>query len=195
MRKETDYIESRLGKILEKTGFKVFTSYKPIGTDAGEIDLIAIYGNHVIIAEVKSTYIRSSIQEIHEYKNFTLNKASYQLDKKVEYIKKYFLKEHFSDLSEVVLHTWVIDTTLEFDHEYIGDHLKVSLDEIIISLNGHKDFMDSFVNSDFDLKKSIDRVDPIQFLESIENNLFWNKQIGNYDDNLQGMLQKLSSKM
>lgn len=178
---ETNQIELTLAEKMHHLGFEVFPQLVPEFKDVGEIDLIAIHGNHVIVAEVKSTYIRSSIQEIYEYKNFTLNKASYQLDKKVEYIKKYFLKEFFDDISEVVLHTWIIDTTLEFDHEYFGDHLKVSLDEVIITSNCESEFMQKLVDEQFYIEKDEVKIDPIQFLESIEKNTFWSKQLGNYD--------------
>src|SRR5690606_36902524 len=174
---ETNQIELTLAEKMHHLGFEVFPQLVPEFKDVGEIDLIAIHGNHVIVAEVKSTYIRSSIQEIYEYRNFTLNKASYQLDKKVEYIKKYFLKEFFDDISEVVLHTWIIDTTLEFDHEYFGDHLKVSLDEVIITSNCESEFMQKLVDEQFYIEKDEVKIDPIQFLESIEKNTFWSKQL------------------
>lgn len=190
---ETNQIELTLAEKMHHLGFEVFPQLVPEFKDVGEIDLIAIHGNHVIVAEVKSTYIRSSIQEIYEYKNFTLNKASCQLDKKVEYIKKYFLKEFFDDISEVVLHTWIIDTTLEFDHEYFGDHLKVSLDEVIITSNCESEFMQKLVDEQFYIEKDEVKIDPIQFLESIEKNTFWSKQLGNYDYYIEKMLNKFAS--
>lgn len=190
---ETNQIELTLAEKMHHLGFEVFPQLVPEFKDVGEIDLIAIHGNHVIVAEVKSTYIRSSIQEIYEYKNFTLNKASYQLDKKVEYIKKYFLKEFFDDISKVVLHTWIIDTTLEFDHEYFGDHLKVSLDEVIITSNCESEFMQKLVDEQFYIEKDEVKIDPIQFLESIEKNTFWSKQLGNYDYYIEKMLNKFAS--
>lgn len=100
LKSETDQIELNLAEKLDRIGFQVFCQYVPSEGNAGEIDLIAMYDNHVIVAEVKSTYIRSSIQEIYEYKKFVLNKASYQLDNKVEYIKRHFLSRHFEDMAE-----------------------------------------------------------------------------------------------
>ena len=125
LKSETDQIELNLAEKLDRIGFQVFCQYVPSEGNAGEIDLIAMYDNHVIVAEVKSTYIRSSIQEIYEYKKFVLNKASYQLDNKVEYIKRHFLSRHFEDINDVIIHSWIIDTTLEFDHEYFGNHFSV----------------------------------------------------------------------
>ena len=193
LKSETDQIELNLAEKLDKIGFQVFCQYVPSEGNAGEIDLIAMYENHVIVAEVKSTYIRSSIQEIYEYKNFVLNKASYQLDNKVEYIKRHFLSKHFGDINDVIIHSWIIDTTLEFDHEYFGDHLKVSLDEVIITSNCESEFMQKLVDEQFDIEKDEVKIDPIQFLESIEKNTFWSKQLSNYDHYMEKMLSKLAS--
>lgn len=179
LKSETDQIELNLAEKLDKIGFQVFCQYVPSEGNAGEIDLIAMYENHVIVAEVKSTHIRSSIQEIYEYKNFVLNKASYQLDNKVEYIKRHFLSKHFGDINDVIIHSWIIDTTLEFDHEYFGDHLKVSLDEVIITSNCESEFMQKLVDEQFDIEKDEVKIGPIQFLESIEKNTFWSKQLSN----------------
>ncbi|MCJ8161841.1 hypothetical protein [Acinetobacter zhairhuonensis] len=193
LKSETDQIELNLAEKLEKIGFQVFCQYVPSEGNSGEIDLIAMYENHVIVAEVKSTYIRSSIQEIYEYKNFVLNKASYQLDNKVEYIKRHFLSKHFGNINDVIIHSWIIDTTLEFDHEYFGDHLKVSLDEVIITSNCESEFMQKLVDEQFDIEKDEVKIDPIQFLESIEKNTFWSKQLDNYDHYMEKMLSRLAS--
>ena len=193
LKSETDQIELNLAEKLDRIGFQVFCQYVPSEANAGEIDLIAMYDNHVIVAEVKSTYIRSSIQEIYEYKKFVLNKASYQLDNKVEYIKRHFLSRHFEDINDVIIHSWIIDTTLEFDHEYFGNHLKVSLDEVIITSNCESEFMQKLVDEQFDIEKDEVKIDPIQFLESIEKNTFWSKQLGNYDHYMEKMLSKLAS--
>ena len=193
LKSETDQIELNLAEKLAKIGFQVFCQYVPSEGNAGEIDLIAMYENHVIVAEAKSTYIRSSIQEIYEYKKFVLNKASYQLDNKVEYIKRHFLSKHFGDINDVIIHSWIIDTTLEFDHEYFGDHLKVSLDEVIITSNCESELMQKLVDEQFDIEKDEVKIDPIQFLESIEKNTFWSNQLSNYDHYMEKMLSKLAS--
>ena len=59
LKSETDQIELNLAEKLDRIGFQVFCQYVPSEGNAGEIDLIAMYDNHVIVAEVKSTYIRS----------------------------------------------------------------------------------------------------------------------------------------
>lgn len=193
LKNETDRIEINLSQKFKKAGFQVFCQYQPKEGSAGEIDLIAISGNHVLVAEVKSTYIRSSIQEIYEYKNFTLNKAAYQLSKKVEYVKSVFLREHYENIKAVKIHSWIIDTTLEFDHQYFGDHLKLSLDEIIITLNNDVNFMESIIDGSLGIGQDTSKINPFQFFELIENNVFWTKQISNYDNYIQKMLNKLAS--
>ncbi|ENX02753.1 hypothetical protein F900_01201 [Acinetobacter modestus] len=191
LREETDTIEKRLAEKLQKVGFQVFCQYQPLQGNAGEIDIIAIYENHVIVAEVKSTYIKSSIQEIYEYRNFTLNKAAYQLTKKVEYVKSEFIYNYLKNIEDVKVHSWIVDTTLEFDHEYFDNHLKISLDEIIITLNGDTNFMSSIVNGSFEEKENRNVIDPLEFIQAIESNDFWEKQLINYDDYMSKMMDKL----
>ncbi|RZG87567.1 hypothetical protein EXE10_04400 [Acinetobacter sp. WCHAc060033] len=192
LRSETDNIELNLADKFKNAGFQVFCQYQPQDSEVGEIDLIALYDNNVIVAEVKSTYIKSSIQEIYEYRNFTLNKAAYQLSKKVAYVRNEFLNQYFENVDDVKIHSWIIDTTLEFDHQYLGNHLKISMDEIIISLNGKVDFMDSIVDGLLDEEGVVNNIDPLKFIDDIENDKFWTHQIGNYDGFMNRMLSKLN---
>lgn len=193
LRSETDNIELNLAEKFQNAGFRVFCQYQPLDREVGEIDLIAICENHVIVAEVKSTYIKSSIQEIYEYRNFTLNKAAYQLSKKVSHVRDNFLNQYFENLNDVKIHSWIIDTTLEFDHEYFGEHLKISMDEAIIMLSSNMDFINSLVQSSFFEEQENMKIDQIQFINLIESNTFWMKQIGNYEHNIQKILDKLAS--
>ncbi|WP_335952602.1 hypothetical protein [Acinetobacter higginsii] len=191
LREETDALEKRLAEKFKNVGFQVFCQHQPLQGNAGEIDIIAIYENNIIVAEVKSTYIKSSIQEIYEYRNFTLNKAAYQLNKKVEYVKSEFLYNYFKNIEDVKIYSWIIDTTLEFDHEYFGNHLKISLDEIIITLNGNTDFMSSIVNDSLEKEENKNAIDPLEFIQAIESNFFWKKQLINYNDYMSQMMDKL----
>ena len=193
LRSETDNIELNLAEKFQNAGFRVFCQYQPLDREVGEIDLIAICENHVIVAEVKSTYIKSSIQEIYEYRNFTLNKAAYQLSKKVSHVRDKILNQYFETLNDVKIHSWIIDTTLEFDHEYFGEHLKISMDEAIIMLSSNMDFINSLVQSSFFEEQENMKIDQIQFINLIESNTFWMKQIGNYEHNIQKILDKLAS--
>lgn len=192
LRAETDNIELNLAGKFKNAGFRVFCQYQPLDREVGEIDLIAIYENHVIVAEVKSTYIKSSIQEIYEYRNFTLNKAAYQLSKKVTYVRDEFLNQHFENIEDVKIQSWIIDTTLEFDHQYFDRHLKISMDEVIVSLKGKTDFMNIIVDGSFNMEKENNTVDPIQFIDDVENDRFWKHQVGNYDNFMNRMMSKLN---
>lgn len=189
---ETDNIELNLAEKFKNAGFQVFCQYQPLDREVGEIDLIAVYENHVIVTEVKSTYIKSSIQEIYEYRNFTLNKAAYQLSKKVAHVRNEFLRQYFENLDDVKIHSWIIDTTLEFDHQFFDNHLKISMDEIIISLNGKFDFMDSIVEGSLDVEEVSNNIDPLQFIDDIENDRFWKHQLGNYNNFMNRMMSKLN---
>ncbi|MFD1437359.1 hypothetical protein [Acinetobacter terrae] len=192
LKNETDQIELNLAEKFKKAGFQVFPQYFPKTGNAGEIDLIAIYENHVVVMEIKSSYIRSSIKEIYEYRNFTLNKAAYQLTKKVEYVKSEFLREYFENSEELKIHSWIIDTTLEFDHLYFGEHLKVSLDEVIISLTLDHSFMNRIIESDLDAKDEKVQINGIEFINNIGNNKFWNEQLGNYEEYIGKMSAKFA---
>ncbi|MHA3078723.1 NERD domain-containing protein [Acinetobacter sp. ANC 5502] len=191
LKKETDGIEIHLGQKFQDSGFQVFTQYVPISGDAGEIDLIVIYDNHVLIVEVKSSYIRSGIKEIYEYRNFVLKKAAYQLTKKVKYIKSEFLPKYFDNPREVQMHSWIIDTSLEFDHEYFDGHLKLSLDEVIIRLSNHQDYMGEILDGDFISKSKSNSLDKIEFFRSAELNEFWEKQLKSYSSYIDQMSDKI----
>lgn len=192
LKEETNNIEVNLAEKFEKAGFQVFCQHQPTIGNAGEIDLIAMYENHVIVAELKSTYIKSSIQEIYEYRNFTLNKAAYQLSKKVAYVRNEFFKKYFEKTDDVKIHSWIIDTTLEFDHQYFDNHLKISMDELIISLNGNINFMDSILNGAFGEKSVQNNIDPLKFIDDIEKDRFWKHQLGNYGNFMNCMMSKLN---
>jgi hypothetical protein len=108
-------------------------------------------------------------------------------------VKNGFLNQFFENLDDVKIHSWIIDTTLEFDHHYFDNHLKISMDEIIISLNGKVDFMDSIVNSSFDEESDVKNIDPLNFIKNIEKDEFWEHQIGNYDNFMNRMMSKLNA--
>jgi Holliday junction resolvase-like predicted endonuclease len=191
LKKETDQIEANLAEKFKQLGFQVFAQYIPDSGNAGEIDLIVIYDNHVLVAEVKSSYIRSSIKEIYEYRNFVLKKAAYQLTKKVKYIKSEFLPKYFDNPREVQMHSWIIDTSLEFDHEYFDGHLKLSLDEVIIRLSNHQDYMGEIFDGDFISQSKSNNLDKIEFFRSTELNEFWEKQLKSYSSYIDQMSDKI----
>ena len=110
--------------------------------DPGEVDLICFRDNQLLIIEVKSTFRRKSLKEIWLHRTNTLRKAGLQLSRKVEAIKTAIvsdpslkktlgLKPGNKSLS---VHGWIVDTSIEHDHEYFSDFLKISFEEVLIAL-------------------------------------------------------------
>lgn len=116
--------------------------------DPGEIDLICVLDNTVLVIEVKSTYRRSSKREAIRYRDSTLRKAGTQTHSKTEAVKTLLRSDgEFQSLlginnpetTKVV--GWIADTSLEYDHEYFNGYLKVSVEELYIALNDAADLL------------------------------------------------------
>ncbi|WP_028866958.1 NERD domain-containing protein [Psychromonas arctica] len=151
IRSETQRIETNLGNQFKKRGFTVIEGYEPDRTDdfnPGEIDLICVLDNTVIVVEVKSTYRRTSKREVIRYKHSALRKAGQQIKRKTEAVK-YLLEtdDTFRELlgikqseeSNVV--GWIADTSLEYDHEYFNGYLKISVEELHIALRDEAEML------------------------------------------------------
>lgn len=174
LKSETDLMENNLAGLLAKCKGRVYSQYEPLESGVGEIDVIVLTGNKVLVIELKSSYIKTSIKEIYEYKNFVLKKAAYQLSRKTRYVREVFLPSLGLDDSKLTIHSWIVDTTLEFDHEYIDGFLKVSFEELVIMLNGHKQYLSDILDNDTDkspLCTSEENLEAV--IDSIENNKFW----------------------
>lgn len=141
---ETRRIESRLADMLRGRGFSVVLNWEPPvqWRDAGEVDVIAARDGHLFIFEVKSTFIRRSMQEAWLHASTTLRKAGLQLRRKVEAVERVVASDGATrdalGLSPTeqpaALHGWIVDTSVESDHERFSGFLKVSLEEVIIAL-------------------------------------------------------------
>jgi Holliday junction resolvase-like predicted endonuclease len=144
-RAETAAIEARLADILKSRGFTVLLNYQPEKTperDPGEIDIICALEGHILVLEVKSTFLRSSKKDAWFHKTRTLRKAGKQISRKVRAVEQALLSdEDFK--STLGLDTdgaipkvigWIVDTSVELDHQLFSDYLKISLEEIIIAL-------------------------------------------------------------
>lgn len=185
LKDETSSMEKSLGELFMQKQFKVFYQYMPNDNSVGEIDLIVVDNQTILVIELKSTFLKTNLKEAYQYQNFTLKKAAYQLDKKLKYVQDNY--QQFSDklYKELKFHSWIVDTTLEADHEYFNQHLKISLEELMIYLKGHQDF-----NFDLtDLHEDVDTFDKENnemnslksLIESIESNVFWNKALQKYE--------------
>ena len=176
LKSETDLMEQNLAKLLAKYKGEVYSQHEPLEPGVGEIDAIVVSDYKVLIIELKSTYIKSNVKEIHEYKSFVLKKAAYQLARKTNYVRDVFLPSLGLDSAKFSIHSWIVDTTLEFDHEYIDGFLKVSFEEIVIILNGHRAYLSNMLDDNYKTNKkplcsSIDSLDAL--IKSVEDNAFW----------------------
>ena len=151
-----------------ENGFIVEYSYDLPGEKnqgLGDIDVICSKDGHLFVLELKSTYIRTSMQESWIYKTKVLRKAGHQLSKRVKAIKDNVLSdESFIEIFGQTkhIHSWIIDTSFDFDHEYFDGSLKVSSFELMYALNAeNEDYYPDGFNVD-------------KFIEIIESQRIWN---------------------
>jgi hypothetical protein len=144
-RQETERIEERLGQLFESRGFRIVLNWTPPPTASeipGEIDLICVRDGVVLVLELKSTYLRRSDRDAWLHSTTTLRKAGIQLRRKVAAVERALWDT--SELSEVLaldgagdglrIHGWIVDTSIECDHQRFEGFLKVSLEEVLIAL-------------------------------------------------------------
>lgn len=187
---ETSNMETKLAELFRKRGFTVFPQYHPADSHVGEIDLIAVKDEIVIVIELKSSYIRESKKEIFEYGEIVLKKAAYQLKRKEKFICEVFIPEILNkNIESLGVHSWIVDTSLEFDHQRVDGYLKFSIDELIILLNDHGSYLDpSMWNQNLDAMMALSNqqkndlknnnvdlveIDASKFVKAIESNYMW----------------------
>ncbi len=142
---ETRRIEQRLGQRFEARGFRVVLNWHPPVADAdnaGEVDLICSRDGRVLVLEVKSTYLRRTLRDAWLHRTTTLRKAGLQLRRKVEVVRRSLALD--SDLAAQLgtddgagaprIDGWIVDTSIECDHQRFCGFLKVSLEEVLIAL-------------------------------------------------------------
>ena len=158
---ETHRIELRLASAFEEHDFQVMSNFEFPTNDmkhVGEIDLICFRDDHLFVFEIKSTYLRKTLHEAWFHQTNTLRKAGQQLKRKREAIiyaienkimfEKKFKLDKFSCRQNI--HSWIIDTSIEYDHQYFSTFLKVSLQEILIALRNERHLLknsESFFHS------------------------------------------------
>lgn len=179
LKDETNAMERKLADSFRQKHVKVFCQYIPTDIAVGEIDLIVVSENIVLVIELKSTFIKNNLKEAYQYQNFTLKKASYQLDRKLKYVKDNFGKFTDKPLSDIKFYSWIVDTTLEADHERFNNHLKISLEELVICLNQQQNFLLFFQNPESFRESENDK--PLfnlqDLIKQIENNVFWKNSL------------------
>ncbi|MBF0658672.1 NERD domain-containing protein [Psychrobacter sp. NG25] len=179
LKSETDLMEQNLAGLLAKCKGRVYSQYEPSESGVGEIDAIVVTDNKILVIELKSTYVKSSVKEIYDYRNFVLKKAAYQLSRKSSYVRDVFLPSLGLDSSQFSIHSWIVDTTLEFDHEYIDGFLKISFEELVIILNGHGQYFSNMLDNDNTNKNPLSAYEENleALIKSIEDNAFWNTNL------------------
>jgi len=180
--------EKFIYNLFKKNGFIVESSFNLPGQenkDIGDIDVICSKDGYLFVLELKSTYIRTSMQEAWVYKNKVLRKAGHQLHKRVKAIESLLESDNaftkkFGKPNHV--YSWVIDTSFDFDHEYFEESLKVSMFEIIQALDSeNKDFYPEGFNVS-------------EFVEIIESQRIWTKNLEKPELSLEDMIYKLPIK-
>lgn len=144
-RAETQRMETQLGALLNVRGFQVVLNWHPpVGPEgnAGEVDVICARDGRVLVLELKSTYLRRSQQDAWQHESTTLRKAGQQLRRKVLAVQLALLDQ--PELAQALgvecgavaatVHGWIVDTSMECDHQRFGGFLKVSLEELMMAL-------------------------------------------------------------
>lgn len=142
---ETQRIEERLGQLFESRGFRIVLNWTPPPTDSeipGEVDLVCARDGVVLVLELKSTYLRRSNRDAWLHSTTTLRKAGIQLRRKVAAVERALRDpSEFSEMlalqgmeDELHIHGWIVDTSIECDHQRFEGFLKVSLEEVLIAL-------------------------------------------------------------
>ena len=143
-RDEAQRIEAGLARLLETRGFKTLLNWKPLRDvdDPGEVDLIATLDGHLFVIEVKSTFLRRSQREACLHATSTLRKAGHQVRRKVEAVLRSIasdpelraLLDLNNDRIPTRHHGWIVDTSIECDHQRFAGFLKISVEELLIAL-------------------------------------------------------------
>lgn len=160
---ETNRIEKRLAETFEQLGFNVLSNFHPprdADNEIGEIDLICFRDDHLFIFEIKSGYMRKSQHDAWLHRTNTLRKAGLQMKRKSSFVTGRLKTDPTlsaliggRDHNDIATHCWIIDTSIEHDHEYFEGFLKVSLQEIMIALRNERHLLKDMHQAIADEKK------------------------------------------
>ncbi len=151
-RGETRRIEERLGKNFEARGFRVALNWHPPAEnfqDAGEVDLICARDEYVFVFEIKSTFLRRLQRDAWRHETTTLRKAGQQLRRKTAAVRRALNEKNVlasmlsvnGSVETLKILGWIIDTSIECDHQLFNGFLKVSLEEVLIVLRDDRHFL------------------------------------------------------
>lgn len=130
-------------------GFRVLANYQPIVQDegdAGEIDLLCALEGHLLVLEVKSTFLRRSQKDAWMHATTTLREAGLQLQRKLRAVERALYSDPELSLAlglscadtMPTMTAWIADTSIECDHQRFSGFLKVSLEEMLIALRDER---------------------------------------------------------
>ncbi|MCB1871155.1 MAG: hypothetical protein KDI49_03935, partial [Gammaproteobacteria bacterium] len=197
---ETRRIEKRLGGCFEQRGFRVQLNYRPERTgddDPGEVDLICARDEQVLVLEIKSGYLRVSMKDAWLHGTKTLRKAGLQLQRKVQAVKRALhIDDDFAASlglapggSLPIVLGWIVDTSIEHDHQQFNGFLKVSLEEVLIALRDDRHLLHdpgglrdgTWMASDYDNEALLEKFPTLypdkfslsRFIEVVESEAVW----------------------
>ena len=143
-RDETQRIEAQVSQALADRGFRVVLNWMPPdeARDAGEVDVLAALDGMLFVFEIKSTFVRQSIRDAWLHRTTTLRKAGLQLQRKLPVVIAALDADTALQTSLELtappppgrLHAWIVDTSIECDHERFSGFLKISLEELFMAL-------------------------------------------------------------
>lgn len=150
-REETRRIEQRLGERFVDRGFRVLVGHRLSAqsaddADREEIDLLCAADGRLLVLELKSTFMRRSRKEAWFHRTTTLRKAGLQLRRKMAAVRCALVADDAlrsaleldADSGTPEVTGWIVDTSIECDHERFGGFLKVSLEEVLITLRDER---------------------------------------------------------
>ena len=154
-RDEARRIERRLGAAFAACGFRVLVGHELPAKGTGntareEIDLLCARDGCLLVIELKSTFVRRSMEEVWFHRTTTLRKAGLQLRRKTAALRRALPGDSVlhralaldADGGTPAITGWIVDTSIECDHERFDGFLKVSLEEVLIALRDERHWLD-----------------------------------------------------
>lgn len=143
-REETQRIEAGVALALSDRGFRVALNWTPPdeSRSVGEVDVMAALDGRLFVFEVKSTFVRQSLRDAWLHGTTTLRKAGLQLQRKLPVALAALDSDTALQTSLELtaappperVHAWIVDTSIECDHERFAGFLKISLEELLLAL-------------------------------------------------------------
>lgn len=200
-RGETKRIEERLGRLFEGLGFRIKLNWHPPAgnyPNAGEVDLICARDGIILVMEIKSTFLRRSQRDAWLHATTILRKAGQQVSRKVSAVRRALAEEvelasslGIDVRNSSAVHGWIVDTSIEHDHQRFCGFLKVSLEEVLIALRDDRHLLndpeglfagqhqepDPYPMEDTRQKMTLypEGFTAARFIEVIENESVWNE--------------------